>query len=307
MKDIEDNPSLRARFGAKVAAKVRAQAKADKDATRFKDATRRFRPRKTELGKVVLLAATKTKTAKPGDRVTPSYKGKVFALYVTKKKTIKPYREKVFAEGKRPRPKHKQVVPYRPSTLDAQQFPTPAARKAATGILMARGDTLVPPARIIARRGNVGWHETVVPVATERMAELAKKATGGKGVGDLPMMVRVDVVVQQEDGSRKTVSVTDDFGQRREQGLKNKDFYSNFVARKLYALVGDQLMAMGLVSHGSAKRVQKANKGLPRSKWMWRGGPWHKRKMQVARVAEVTFAPMLKRVTVEKPAPRRKR
>ena len=132
------------------------------------------------------------------------------------------------------------------------------------------------------------------------------QATAGKGVGDLPMLVKADVTVEQADGSRRTVSVTADFGQRREQGQKDADFYGGFVAGKMYALVAEQLTGLGLVSKGSAKRVQRANKGLPRSKWKWNGVPWKKRDLKDARVAEVTFTPMLKRVTVEKPAPGRK-
>jgi len=301
-KDVDDNPSLRERFGKRVAERIKAQAKVDRQQRQFKDATRRFRPRKAELGKVVLLAATKTRSAKPGDRVEPSYKGKVFALYVTRTKKVKPYREKVYKAGKRPRAKGKTVVPYRPTALDPQQFPTRAARKAAGRILLARGDSLVPAARIVAVRGNVAWHETVVPIAAQKMQDLASKATGGKGAGDLPMVVQADVTVQMDDGSRKTIRVQDDFGQRREQGAKQGDFYTPFLGGKLYMMVAEQLSILGLVSQGSARRVQKANKGLPRSKWKWRGGPWHKRDLKVARVAEVVFKPMLKRVTVGAPS-----
>jgi hypothetical protein len=304
----DDNPTIRARFGEKVATRIRKQTKEAKDVTQYKAATKRFRPRKAELGKVVLLAATKTKAAKPGDRVTPGYKGKVFALYVTKNKTIKPYREKVYGTGiKRARAKHKTPQAYRPTSLDVQQFPTKAARKAAAGILMARGEVLVPSARIIAQRGNVAWHETVGPIATQKMADLANRATGGKGVGDLPMMVQVDVTVEQEDGSKRTIRVVDDFGQRREQGQKDAEFYGGFVQGKLYALVADQLSALGLVSKGSAKRVQRANKGRARKNWKWNGELWKKRDLKEARVSEVIFTPMLKRVSVQQPKPKSRR
>lgn len=300
MEDTEENPSLRKRFGEKVAAKIRKQRAEDRQQTAFKTATKRFRPRKGELGKIVLLAATKTRTATPGDRVSADYKGKVYALYVTRNKTVKPYKERVYTEGKRRKSKTKHPVPYRTHTLDPQQFPTKSSRKQAFELFVTRGDRLVAPVIIRAKKGSVAWHETVVPLASRQMQELAEKATGNKGVGNLPMMVDVDVTIQLPDGSTKTIRVSDDFGQRKEQGAKGDEFYAPFFAKKVYALLGDQLMQLGLVSAGSAQRVAKVNKGKAISKWQWRGGPWYKRDLykqgQIARIAEVKIQPFLKRV-----------
>jgi hypothetical protein len=299
MEDTEENPSLRARFGEKVASKIRAQRKLERQQQSYKTALGRFRPRKSELGSIVLVAATKTGKAKPGTRVDPSYRGKVYAVYVTKGGNIKPYREKVYGGGHRRREKTKVPVPYSPRTLDPQQFPTKRARRLATEIFVVRGDKIVPPIVIEAKRGNVGWHETVVPLASARMREMADKATGGKGVGNVPMMVDVTVEVELPDGRKKSVTVTDDFGQRREQGTKDEDYYRPYFQKKIYALVAEHLSAFGLVSASSAKRVQKSpeNKGKPRSKWRWRGGPWYKRDHDVARVSKVTVQPRLIRVS----------
>ena len=300
MADTEDNPSLRQRFGEKVAARIKKQRAEERQQSSFKEATKRFRPRKAELGKIVLLAATKTKAAKPGERVSADYKGKVYALYVTKNKTVKPYRERIYTEGKRRKAKSKYPVAYKPHTLDPQQFPTKASRKQAFELFVTRGDRLVAPVVIRARKGSVGWHETVVPLASAQMQELADKATGGKGVGNLPMMVDVDVTLELPDGSKKVIRVSDDFGQRKDQGAKGEEFYAPFFAKKVYALLGDQLMQLGLVSQGSAQRVAKVNKGKAISKWQWRGGPWYKRDLykagQVARISEVRVQPFLKRV-----------
>jgi len=300
MSDIEENPSLRARFGEKVAAKIRKQRVEERQQTAFKSATKGFRPRKVELGKIVLLAATKTAKAKPGQRVTADYKGKVFALYVTRTKKIKPYKERIYTEGKRRKAKTKHPVSYRTHTLDPQQFPTKGSRKQAFELFVTRGDRLVPPVIVRAKNGNVRWHESVVPLAAIQMQQLADKATGGKGVGNLPMMVDVDVTLQMPDGSSKTIRVSDDFGQRKEQGSKKEDFYEPFFAKKIYALLGDQMMSLGVVSSGSASRVAKANAGKPIGRWQWRGGPWHKRDLykagQVARISEVKVQPLLKRV-----------
>lgn len=295
-KDAEENPSLRQRFGERVAAKIRQQAKERRQEATFREATRRFRPRKAERGGIVLLAATKTRVAKVGERVQPSYRGKVFALYVTRTGKLRPYKEKVYGPSGRAKAKHKFPVPLGTRTLDPQQFPSPRARRIATEVLVPKGDRLVAPVRVESRRGNVGWHETVVPLAAKAMEDTAMKATGGKGVGNLPMMVDVRLELALPDGSRKVVTVTDDFGQRREQGERGTDFYTPYFQKKVYALVGESLMAMGLVSQGSASRVAKANVGKPRSKWKWRGGPWHKRNLPVARVAAVEIQPRLIRV-----------
>lgn len=300
MADTEDNPSLRQRFGKRVAERIKKQRSEERQQTAFKAATKRFRPRKAELGKIVLLAATKTRDAKPGDRVGADYKGKVYALYVTKNKTVKPYRERVYTEGKRRRAKSKHPVPYKTHTLDPQQFPTKASRKQAFELFVTRGDRLVAPLVVIAKKGNVSWHETVVPLAVEQMKELVQKATGGKGVGNLPMMVDVDVTLQLPDGSSKTIRVSDDFGQRKEQGTQEKDFYTPFFQKKIYALLGESLVQLGLVSQGSAKMVARYNRGVPVSQWQWRGGLWKKRDLyeagQVARISEVRVQPFLKRV-----------
>lgn len=296
MKDIEDNPSLKKRFGEKVAQRVKAQRKQEQIEKAFKDATRRFRPRSKERGKIVLIAATKTRSATPGKRVDSSYRGKVYAFYVTKSGRVRPYREATFtADGKR-RVKHKVPRAYRPATLDPQQFPTRKARQEATEIFVRRGDKLVPAAVVEATKGSVPWMEVVVPLAANRMNELAMKATGGRGVGNLPMMVEVKVTVEMTDGQQKTVKVVDDFGQKREQGAKEKDFYAPFLAKKTYALVAQELQMHGLVSQGSARRVAKANVGRKRKDWQWRGGPWYKRDMQVARVKRVEVQPYLKLV-----------
>jgi hypothetical protein len=88
----EDNPSLRQRFGEKVAAKVKAQQQKQKQEADYKAASK-FRVRKAERGTIVLIAATKTREAKLGERVGPKYRGKVFAFYITKTGEKKPYRE----------------------------------------------------------------------------------------------------------------------------------------------------------------------------------------------------------------------
>lgn len=297
--DTEENPSLRQRFGEKFAAKLRAQNRERRERAKYSQALRRFRPRKSELGGIVLLAATATKTAKVGDRVGPNHKGKVYALYVTRTKKIKPYREKVFTDaGHRRKVKSKVPVAYRPKTLDPQQFPTKSARTKALKLLVVRGDKLIRPVRIESARGNVRWHETVVPLAVDAMQRLVAKATGGRGAGNLQTMVEVKLELTMPDGQVRIITVQDDFGQRRDQKA-GPDFYQPYFERKVYALMADQLSMLGLVSAGSAKRIGRLpeNRGLPRRKWTRRGAPWQKRNFDDVRVSAVTITPMLVRVS----------
>ena len=298
--DAEENPSLRQRFGEKVAAKIRAQNRERKVKDSYESVRKRFRPRKSELGSIVLIAASTTAKAKQGDRVPSSYRGKVYAFYVTKNRTIRPYVEKVHTDqGKRRRAKSKVPLPYRPHTLDPQQFPTASARRKAVKLFVVRGDKLVAPIRVESAKGNVRWHETVVPLAAEAMRKMADKATGGKGVGNLPMMVDVTMTVETPDGKRRQIRVTDDFGQRKEQGTRDKDFYTPYFQSKVYALVAERLSLMGLVSAGSSKRIGglAENRGKPMSKWTRRGAPWAKRDFAEARVSAVEIQPRLIRVT----------
>jgi hypothetical protein len=298
--DAEENPSLRQRFGEKVAAKIRAQNREKKVADAYTQVRKKFRPRKSDLGSIVLIAATKTAKAKPGERVTSAYRGKVYAFYVTKNKVVRPYVEKVYTDtGKRRRKKSKVPIPYRPHTLDPHQFPTASARKKAVKLFVVRGDRMVPPVKVVAESGNVRWHETVVPLAVDAMRTLAMKATGGKGVGNLPMMVDVTLTVETPDGRERRIQVSDDFGQRKEQGTRDQDFYTPYFTGKIYALLAERLSMMGLVSAGSAKRVGglRENRGKKRSKWTKRGAPWAKRDFDEARVSSVVIEPRLIRVT----------
>jgi hypothetical protein len=297
-EDAEENPSLRQRFGAKFAEKLKKQNRERKQADLFKQATRKFRPKKSELGSIVLLAATKARGVNVGDRVGPNHKGKVFALYVTKTRKVKPYREKVFTDAGRRKTKTKVPVPYRPRTLDPQQFPTQAARRKALKLLVVRGDKLIRPVRIEAKRGNVRWHETVVPLAVDAMQRMVHRATGGRGAGNLQTMVEIAIEVTMPDGQVRTITVTDDFGQRRAQQA-DADFYRPFFERKTYALMAEQLSMMGLVTTGSSQRIGKLpeNRGLPRGEWTRKGQPWQKRYFEDVRVSAVTITPMLVRVS----------
>ena len=297
MSDTEDNPSIRQRFGSKVADKLKKQREEERKQSSYATATKKFKPRKKELGKIVLIAATKTRNSKPGDRVESTHRGKVFALYITKTGKIKPYRERIFVEGHRRKLKSKTPLPYSPKSIDPQQFPTEAARKRATEVFLVRGTKLVPPVVIVSNR-NVRWHETVVPLVSEALVQTVKKATGGKGVGNVPMMLDVTVTVSMADGSEKQVTITDDFGQRLEQGEKGSEFYAPFLSRRTYAMVAERLMVLGVVTQGSSQRVAKANAHIPeRRDWQWRGGPWHKRDLPIARISRVEVQPRLIRVT----------
>ena len=285
----EDNPSLRQRFGEKVAAKVKAQEQRKKQEADYKAASK-FRPRKSELGTIVLIAATKTREAKLGDRVGPKYRGKVFAFYITKTGQKKPYRELEFrGVGKPRRAKHKVPIPYRKSTLDPYNFPKRAREKFFFAKL---GTPVKKPLIVKAKTGNVWWNEEFVPRAVRKTREVIDKVTKGKQVGNLQVVMDVTAYIELPNGQVKAVSHQDVFGQRKEQEPKPK-FYEPFIARRLYAGIAQKLQQMGLVSQGSSTRVGSLpeNKGKPRSKWMYKGEPWAKRKLDTARVAEIQFLP----------------
>lgn len=285
----EDNPSLRQRFGEKVAAKYAAQEKLKKQQADYKVASK-FRPRKSERGTIVLIAATKTREAKLGDRVSPKYRGKVFAFYVTSTGKKKPYRELEFrGVGKPRKAKHKVPVPYRKSTLDPYVFPKRARDKFFFAKL---GTPVKKPLVVKAKTGNVWWNEEFVPRAVQKTQEVVKKVTKGKQVGNLQMVMNVTAFIEMPDGQIKAIQHEDIFGQRKEQQPKPK-FYRPFIAKKLYAGVAQKLQQMGLVSQGSATRVGSLpeNKGKPRSKWQYNGEPWSKRNLETARVAEIQFLP----------------
>ena len=277
-----------------------AQEKEAKRAKAFKDATRRFRPRKSELGSVVLIAATKTRTAKPGDRVPKNYKGKVYALYVTRTKKVEPYREytKPTEPGKRRKPKTKSPAALKPSTIDPLNFRTKAARRKAEKLFFAPGNRLVKPVVVTAKTGNVRWHEEVVPKTIRATQQMLKKAFGAKEVGDVPILYEVKAEVKLPDGSTITIEHKDAFGQRKEQET-SASLYQGFIEKRLYAGIAEKLSEKGLVSRGSARRVGALpeNRNKPQSKWTRRGKPWVKRKYEVARVSSVTITPTVQRVT----------
>ena len=285
----EDNPSLRQRFGEKVAAKVKAQQQKQKQEADYKSASK-FRPKKSERGTIVLIAATKTREAKLGERVGPKYRGKVFAFYITKTGQKKPYRELEFkGVGKPRRAKHKTPAPYRKSTLDPYNFPKRAREKFFFSKL---GTPVKKPLIVKAKTGNVWWNEEFVPRAVQKTREVISKVTKGKQVGNLQLVMDVTAYIEMPNGQVKAISHQDVFGQRKEQEPKPK-LYRAFIAKKLYAGIAQKLQQMGLVSQGSATRVGSLpeNKDKPREEWMYNGEPWSKRRLETARVAEIQFLP----------------
>ena len=275
------------------------QEKDAKQQKAFKEATRRFRPRKTERGSVVLIAATKTRSAKPGDRVPKNYKGKVFALYVNKNKKVTPYKEyTVLEDGKRRKAKTKHPVALKTVTIDPLNFRTKAARRVAEKLFFVPGSKLIKPVTVTAKTGNVRWHEEVVPKTIRATQRMLKKAFGAKEVGDVPILYEVKAEVKLPDGTTVTIDHKDSFGQRKEQ-QSNTDLYQGFVERRLYAGLAEKLSDQGLVSAGSAKRIGNLpwNKGKPQSEWNKFGKPWAKRYYSVARVSSVTITPTVQRVS----------
>jgi hypothetical protein len=232
-----------------------AQEKQARQEKAFKAATRRFRPRKSERGAIVLIAATKTTKAKPGDRVGKNYKGKVFALYVSKNKKVTPYKEYGTAEpGKRRKAKTKVPVAHKTTSIDPYQFRTKAARRKAEQLFFAPGSKVIQPVVVKAKTGNVRWHEDVVPKTIAATKRMLKKSFGKAEVGDVPILFEVKAEVKLPDGSTVTVEHRDSFGQRKEQEM-TKNLYQGFIEKRLYAGVAEQLSERGLVSRGSAKRV----------------------------------------------------
>jgi len=285
----EENPSLRQRFGEKVAAKFKEQQKKQKEGADYKAASK-FRVRKSERGTIVLIAATKTRESKLGDRVGPKYRGKVFAFYVTKTGQKKPYRELEFRGVDKPRrAKHKIPVPYRKSTLDPYNFPKRAREKFFFAKL---GTPVKKPLVVKAKTGNVWWNEEFVPKAVRKTREVIQKVTKGKQIGNIQIVMDITAYIELPNGQVKAISHQDVFGQRKEQEPKPK-FYEPFIARRLYAGIAQKMQQIGIVSQGSATRVGSLpeNKGKPRSKWMYKGEPWSKRKLETARVAEIQFLP----------------
>ena len=275
------------------------QEKDAKQQKAFKEATRRFRPRKTERGGVVLIAATKTRSAKPGDRVPKNYKGKVYALYVSKTKKVTPYKE--FTPpiaGKRRKAKTKHPVAIKSISIDPLNFRTKAARRVAEKLFFVPGSKLIKPVTVTAKTGNVRWHEDVVPKVIRATKRMIKKAFGAREIGDVPILFEVRAELELPDGSKITIDHMDAFGQRKEQKSENS-LYEGFIERKLYAGLAEKLSERGLVSRGSARHVGALpeNQGKPQSKWTRRDKPWYKRKYDVARVSSITIMPTVQKVT----------
>jgi hypothetical protein len=275
------------------------QEKDAKQQKAFKGATRYFRPRKTERGGVVLIAATKTRSAKPGDRVPKNYKGKVYALYVSKTKKVTPYKEYTPPiVGKRRKAKTKHPVAIKSTTIDPLNFRTKAARRVAEKLFFVPGSKLIKPVTVTAKTGNVRWYEDVIPKTIRATKRMIKKAFGDKEIGDVPILFEVRAELELPDGSKITIDHVDSFGQRKEQKPEDS-LYEGFLERRLYAGLAEKLSEKGLVSRGSARHVGALpeNQGKPQSKWTRRDKPWYKRKYDVARVSSITIMPTVQKVT----------
>lgn len=260
---------------------------------RFKQATRYFRPRKTEKQSIVFVSAfpetvrvlpgqkvverygkkfkvprrAKTITIPAGQRLPRNSRKKGFTLYVTRDGKLKPYKDR---DKKRQPP-----IPLKQGATDVRVFKRKRAERRWYAEHVSTGE--LKQRKIRPRKGKreVSFSNDIVP----KIAGDLKQMTDNIGQGYKHLVVRAAISVEvKETGEKRTIQVEEDFKQGETQLMKRTGFYAPFVEKKFYAAMANQLAAMGMVTTGSAQFVgrMRENRGKSRRQWTKRGMKWDK-------------------------------
>ena len=268
-----------------VSRRIARQREDEKREAKFRGALKGFRVRKSDLGKIVFVAA------KGGGRVGKGFRGKVYALHVTRRGTVRPYKER----GTRSRPPVSRTI----RSLDPSQFTTRTGRKAAEAVLYASTSRVVAPVVIKSKAANgIDWDARVVPAAIEILNRFVGVNTQSfqAAVAWSAVVAVTDPESGEEDFRTYQGAVDWKLSRAQVEQVKGGELPTQwvlpFIQSKLYADVAGKIGESEFVTMGSARFVQRlaANKGKDRSDWIdGRGRKWEKWDYQDVRLLNLTL------------------
>ena len=210
----------------------------------YKTAVARFKPKKSELGTVVFVAAKPPKGR--SQRLDRRSRKKGFAIYVTKTGKLEPLREQ----------RRKPPVPRKRASVDPAKFRRKAAREAGQRSVFARVSGKKALSRMFKPgrgRKSVDWLKVADHLAGAMSAGMVTERRAHTQV------VSHAVVVRTKEGMTRTFTATTNLMVSDEQAKTSPGPDWNAFAGKVneaYGLIAEQLKAANMVSRGSADYIR---------------------------------------------------
>jgi hypothetical protein len=236
-------------------------------------AARKFRPRKSERGRIVFIGTNGSRTAAAKGR-------KGYAVYVTK--TGKKQIVKDFKRG------------YKPQKISEIEFKVSKSLKTAKAKfqtakseLLTKGTRKAPVRKSGSVRPGNQW-DFSDKVVDKIANSLHEALTGQKS--RRTFNINAMVLVKKPDGTLKTYNV--------QVGIARPDHLAiefggikNFVSRKFYAFLARQLAFDGYVTSGSANHVRylPENQGLERDEWTKNGEVWEGHDYDTVKIQQIEW------------------
>ena len=245
----------------------------------YKKAVRFFRPKKTERGSVVVLAA-RPRRGKV-ERLGKSSRKQGYAVYVTRLGTVKPLVER----GKRvPLPRTRKGI-------DPADFRSKTAREAGQRALFSRVSTRRGLSRVFTPgrgRTSVDWLKVQAGMV-EAMAQAVRTNKRAH-----TQVFSSSVVVKTADGMRTFGATTNLHLSDAQARMDLPSDWEGFHAKSLeqYSIIAEQLAQADMVTKGSAESIGELewNDGEEMVNWMdERGRRWEKNEMDVVDVKSWSF------------------
>lgn len=280
---------------------------------RYEAAVSKFKPRKSDYGKIVFVTAgTKAKKGAKaipaGQRLEPGKRYKAYAIYVTEKGKLQPLTD--LKDQGIPIPRRKASInlrrsaktkpqkeaaekwvakriparEYKPQVLAVRDM----ADKVYAYIQKRKVDKDYPIPTVTVTKGkSLNYYKDIAPHIANQLETVYRDA----GKGNKHFNVKIALVVRT---ARREIEIKEfgaDFKARDLQQI-TPDFFLPFVQKALYAHFAMALRAEELVLKQSALFIRnlKQNKGKARSKWTRQGGmEWDKADFADAEILRVDY------------------
>lgn len=259
----------------------------------YRAAVSKFRPAKSDRGKIVLIGAAGDIQ---GKRQPLNTRRAVYAVYIPKSPSAKhkvyALRERRTVAGKKSRQYSR--VPRARSGSSLDLYDTPKKYQKAVADLYkpkVKGASERDIGRYSAR-SKPGRELNWQTVSAKMVEVLWRTSAFTFGRADIPFIVRLEATFEVV-GKLHTIRVEDIF--RRPFGkaeAKIQAYFEPMIRRKLWALLAQELDTLNLVSKGSTRFIKNLalNKGKNRKNWVKRNGKsWEKKASKEAVLISVNF------------------
>jgi len=238
-------------------------------ARRAKAAISRFRTRRADRGRIVMVSTL-------GKRNPQSRGKKGYLVYVTK-------------TGKKWLLKQKNQ-PLKPRAITQLNVPPTRLRKARDKFQQERKLLIEHKQHktrsVVKKSGEISGEKELINTLTEAITKALRQQESHR-----QFLVTILARVQLSDGSAQVFRAFVDIS-RRDHIAIEKGGIRNFVRKKVWGFLATELAFAGFVSQGSANNIRRLeqNKGLPRQEWLdKRGDDWAGQDLQTVKITHIEY------------------